>query len=90
VNVAIFGFMGVGKSSVGRLLAENLGMGFVDIDDAIVEDAGMDIPSIFKEQGEKGFRELEKAATQKVSAMDGVVIACGGGTYRLRRGDCPR
>jgi len=80
LNVAIFGFMGVGKSSVGRLLAESLGMGFVDIDDAIVADAGMDIPSIFKEQGEKGFRELEKAATEKVSEMDGVVIACGGGT----------
>ena len=80
MNVAIYGFMGVGKSSVGRLVAEALGMDFVDIDDTIVTGAGMDIPAIFKERGEKGFRELEKDATEKVSAMEGVVIACGGGT----------
>jgi shikimate kinase len=80
MNVTIFGFMGVGKSSVGKLVAEALGMEFVDIDDTIVAGAGMDIPSIFKERGEKGFRELEKEATEKVSDMEGVVIACGGGT----------
>ena len=80
MNVAIFGFMGVGKSSVGRLVAEALGMEFVDLDDTIVAEAGMDISAIFKEQGEKGFRELEKGATRKIAARDGVVIACGGGT----------
>jgi len=80
MNVAIFGFMGVGKSSVGMLVAEALGMEFVDLDDTIVAEAGMDIPAIFKERGEKGFRELEKGATRMVAARDGVVIACGGGT----------
>jgi shikimate kinase len=80
VNVAIFGFMGVGKSSVGRLVAEALGMEFVDLDYTIVADAGMDIPAIFRERGEKGFRELEKEATRMIAARDGVVIACGGGT----------
>jgi len=80
VNVAIFGFMGVGKSSVGRLVAEALGMEFVDLDETIVADAGMEIPSIFRERGEKGFRELEKEATRMIAARDGVVIACGGGT----------
>jgi shikimate kinase len=80
VNVAIFGFMGVGKSSVGRLVAEALGMEFVDLDETIVADAGKDIPSIFRERGEKGFRELEKEATRMIAARDGVVIACGGGT----------
>jgi shikimate kinase len=80
VNVAIFGFMGVGKSSVGRLVAEALGMEFVDLDDTIVADAGMDIPAIFEKRGEKGFRELEKEVTRMVAARDGVVIACGGGT----------
>jgi len=80
VNVAIFGFMGVGKSSVGRLVAEDLGMEFVDLDETIVADAGMEIPSIFRERGEKGFRELEKEATRMIAARDGVVIACGGGT----------
>ena len=80
MNVAIFGFMGVGKSSVGRLVAEDLGMEFVDLDETIVADAGMEIPSIFRERGEKGFRELEKEATRMIAARDGVVIACGGGT----------
>jgi len=80
VNVAIFGFMGVGKSSVGRLVAEALGMEFVDLDDTIVADAGMEIPAIFEERGENGFRELEKEVTQIIAARDGVVIACGGGT----------
>jgi len=80
VNVAIFGFMGVGKSSVGLLVAEALSMEFVDLDDTIVADAGMDIPSIFRERGEEGFRKLEKEATRRIAARDGVVIACGGGT----------
>ncbi|MEE8355301.1 MAG: shikimate kinase [Candidatus Bathyarchaeia archaeon] len=80
MNVAIFGFMGVGKSSVGRLVAEALGMEFVDLDETIVADAGMEIPSIFRERGEKGFRELEKEATRIIASRDGVVIACGGGT----------
>ncbi len=80
VNVAIFGFMGVGKSSVGRLVAEALGMEFVDLDETIVTDAGMEIPAIFEERGEKGFRKLEKEATRMIAARDDVVIACGGGT----------
>ncbi len=80
MNVAIFGFMGVGKSSVGRRIAEALGMEFVDLDETIVAKAGMEIPSIFRERGEKGFRELEKEATRMIAARDGVVIACGGGT----------
>ena len=80
MNVAIFGFMGVGKSSVGMLVAEALGMEFADLDETIVADAGKDIPAIFKERGEKGFRELEKEATLREAARDGVVIACGGGT----------
>ncbi len=80
MNVAIFGFMGVGKSSVGKLVAEALNMEFVDLDDTIVDAAGMDIPSIFRERGEKRFRELEKEATRRIASRDGVVIACGGGT----------
>ena len=80
MNVAIFGFMGVGKSSVGRLVAEALSMEFVDLDETIVAHAGMGIPAIFEKRGEKGFRELEKEATRIIAALNGVVIACGGGT----------
>ena len=65
---------------MGRLVAEALGMEFVDLDETIVADAGKGIPEIFEERGERGFRELEKEATRRVAARDGVVIACGGGT----------
>jgi hypothetical protein len=82
--------MGVGKSSVGKLVADALGMEFVDIDDTIVAGVGMIIPSIFKERGEKGFRELEKDATEKASEMEGVVIACGGGTPRRGKPPSPQ
>ena len=80
VNVAIFGFMGVGKSSAGRLVAKALSMEFVDLDDTIADAAGMDIPAIFRELGEEGFRKLEKEATRRIASRDDVVIACGGGT----------
>lgn len=80
MNVALFGFMGVGKSAVGQLLAEELGLGFVDLDEEIVKRAGRDIPSIFREDGEAAFREIEKAVTRDVAARDRQIIACGGGT----------
>jgi hypothetical protein len=71
MNVAIFGFMGVGKSSVGKLVADALGMEFVDIDDTIVAGVGMIIPSIFKERGEKGFRELAYPPSSRNEARRG-------------------
>jgi shikimate kinase len=80
MNIALFGFMGVGKTSVGRLLSELLEMEFVDLDNMIVMVAGMDIPSIFRKRGESGFRILEKKITIEVADKDGLVIACGGGT----------
>jgi len=72
--------MGVGKSSVGRLVANALGLGFVDIDEEIVRRSGKDIPSIFEEDGEASFRDLERDVTTNVATKKGVVIACGGGT----------
>jgi len=72
--------MGVGKSSVGRLVADALGLGFVDIDEEIKRTSGKDIPSIFEEDGEASFRDLERKVTTDVAAKKGVVIACGGGT----------
>lgn len=80
MNVAIFGFMGVGKSAVGRMLAEKLGLSFIDLDQKIVSRTGRSIESIFQEDGEEKFREIEKAVTKEYSALDGQVIACGGGT----------
>lgn len=80
MNVALFGFMGVGKSAVGRILAERNGLRFVDLDAEIEARAGKSIPSIFEEEGEAAFREIEKTTALEVAARDRQVIACGGGT----------
>ncbi len=79
MNIALYGFMGVGKTVVGKALAEMTGMAFVDLDEEIVERAGRTIPEIF-EEGEVAFREIERGITQEIAARDGQVIACGGGT----------
>jgi shikimate kinase len=79
--VAIVGYMGSGKTTLGRLLARALSLEFVDLDRAIVKSAGKGIPQIFAEHGEKHFRDLEHEAL--LQALDGgtpSVVACGGGT----------
>ncbi len=81
-NVILIGFMGVGKTSLGKLLASKLGRGFVDLDEKIEHDAGMSIPQIFETYGEKYFRELEKNAVKEVSTRRNIVIATGGGTVK--------
>ena len=81
-NIILIGFMGVGKTSLGKLLASKLGRGFVDLDEKIEHDAQMSIPKIFETHGEKYFRELEKAAVKEVSARRNIVIATGGGTVK--------
>lgn len=80
MNIALFGFMGVGKTAVGEILAKITGMNYVDIDKIIVERAGKTIPEIFEEDGELVFREIERAVTHEVARLDGQIIACGGGT----------
>lgn len=81
-NIILIGFMGVGKTSLGKLLASKLGRGFVDLDEKIEHDAQMSIPKIFETYGEKYFRELEKAAVKEVSTRRNIVIATGGGTVK--------
>jgi shikimate kinase len=78
-GVALIGFMGAGKSSVGRVLAKKLEKSFVDIDKRIEKKAGKSVARIFAEDGEPAFRELEKAVTAGVARKTGQVIACGGG-----------
>ncbi|MBR5913480.1 MAG: shikimate kinase [Selenomonadaceae bacterium] len=81
-NLVLIGFMGTGKTSLGKLLAEKLGRGFVDIDQKIEQDAGITIPQIFEMYGEKYFRELEKKAVKEITQRRGLVIATGGGTVK--------
>ena len=78
-NIALIGFMGTGKSAVGRALAEKLGREFVEMDSLIEKMAGKSIPAIFEQDGEIAFREMEIEATKKVARGNNQVIACGGG-----------
>lgn len=78
-NVILVGFMGAGKSTIGRLLARRLGLCFVETDDMITAGEGKSIPDIFAERGEGHFRELESAALDALVAKRGHVIATGGG-----------
>lgn len=79
-SVILTGFMGSGKSSVGKLLAEKLSCRFVDLDAEIVAAAGLSINEIFARDGEEVFRMLESANLERIlSAGDGCVMATGGG-----------
>lgn len=79
-NIVLIGMPGSGKSAVGRAAAAILGREFIDLDEAVVSAAGMEIKDIFATKGEAHFRKLEAEAVRKASARTGVVIATGGGT----------
>jgi shikimate kinase len=78
-NVILVGFMGAGKSSVGRILAKRLGRCFVETDDMITAKEGRPIPEIFTAKGEPHFRALEDEAVRLLALKRGDVIATGGG-----------
>ncbi len=79
MNIVITGFMGTGKSVVGRHLAQELKVPFIDLDVEIVKKAGKPIKDIFANQGEATFRALESQAIADVSKQDRTVISTGGG-----------
>ncbi len=78
-NIALIGFMGTGKTAVGRLLGEKLGREFIELDALIEKKVGKTIPEIFQQDGEIAFREREIEATREVAEKENAVIACGGG-----------
>ena len=77
-NLILIGMMGCGKSTVGRLAAEKLGLAFVDTDERIERASGRTIPEIFASEGEEGFRARELDVSRALAREGGLVIACGG------------
>ena len=78
-NIIITGFMGTGKTTVGRLLAQRLGRRFIDMDDMLVAHFGKPIAQVFAEEGEPIFRVTEAQLCQELSQEQGLIIATGGG-----------
>ncbi|MGD8591015.1 MAG: shikimate kinase AroK [Chromatiales bacterium] len=78
-NLFLIGPMGAGKTTVGKQLAHVLGLEFVDSDLEIQRRTGVDIPTIFEFEGEEGFRKRERAIIEELTALEGVVLATGGG-----------
>ncbi len=72
--------MGAGKTTLGRVLAREMGLMFYDLDVYIEERFHKTIPAIFEEKGEEGFRDIEKRMLHEVAEFEDVVISCGGGT----------
>lgn len=78
-NIFLIGMMGAGKTTVGRLLAKQLGKIFVDSDEEIQQRTGVTIPHIFDIEGEAGFRQREANVIQELVKLDNIVLATGGG-----------
>ncbi len=83
MDLILVGFMGSGKTTVGKLLADRLGKQYFDLDQLIVEQTGMSIPQIFAERGEDGFRMIEQQCLQSTNKLPGI-LGTGGGTPMQR------
>ena len=78
-NLILIGPMGAGKTCIGRRLAERFTLDFVDVDQAIAEEAGASIPDIFEHVGEAGFRQQERATLARLLRGHGQLVSTGGG-----------
>lgn len=92
-RLVLVGFMGAGKTTVGRLLARELGFSFLDMDRRVEQRCGKRIPEIFADHGEEFFREQERQVAEEARLLERCVIAAGGGAFAfeatreaLRRG----
>ena len=79
-RIILIGYMGAGKTTIGKVLAREMGMEFYDLDNYIEDRFHQKIPNIFAEQGEEGFREVERKMLHEVVEFENVIISCGGGT----------
>ena len=80
VRVIIIGYMGAGKTTVGKALAKQLGIPFYDLDWYIESRMRKTVAQLFAERGEEGFRKIEHAMLHEVAEFENVIISCGGGT----------
>ncbi|MCF0194439.1 MAG: shikimate kinase [Bacteroidaceae bacterium] len=80
LRIIIVGYMGSGKTTVGKALAEALGLSFYDLDWCVESRYHRTVPQLFAERGEEGFRELERRLLHEVAEFEDIVLACGGGT----------
>ena len=78
-NIVLIGFMGSGKTSIGRLVAQRLGFQFIDTDALVVERVGLQVAEIFARHGEAWFREQETAALHSLAILNRAVVSTGGG-----------
>lgn len=78
-NIFLIGFMGSGKSTIGRFLQKELNMELVEMDARIVEEQGMSINDIFAEKGEDYFRDLESRLVLELNSEGNTIVSCGGG-----------
>ena len=82
-NLVLVGFMGSGKSSVGRILSSLTGFALVDTDTLVTQEAGQSIAAIFKQHGEEYFRALETKVLQSLVGRIGLIVATGGGVVTV-------
>lgn len=78
-NIFLIGFMGCGKSTIAKVLSEQLGVSQVEMDELIVQEQGIPITEIFEKYGEEHFRDIETDLVRRLQEQDGVVVSCGGG-----------
>ncbi len=81
-NIVLIGFMGSGKTSVGKRLSINLKREFIDMDDFIEKREGMTVNEIFEKKGEQSFREMERELCRRFAVPKGKIIATGGGVIK--------
>ena len=84
-NIILIGFMGSGKSTVGKELAKSMGMTFIDMDGRIEDDEGCKISEIFANKGEEHFRVLENKLIYRLSKETGQVVSTGGGIVTFNK-----
>ncbi len=80
VRVILIGYMGAGKTTIGKALAQDLGVTFYDLDWYISNRMRKTIAQLFEERGEEGFRQIERNMLHEVAEFEDVIISCGGGT----------